>query len=146
MAQIIIPDEWLIHDLKGDNGENRQREALVFLEKLYAKCDRLAILDGSSFLCKFYKLLMKDLRLRIREISKFLNLCFIRNADKCVKLPVANELPESLKEEVPEDDQYLYQIRQTLRQGIIVTTDEKDLRNLPNTVIRKKFLEEYDHS
>ena len=144
MSKIIIPDEWLIHDLKGDNGERRQKEAFTFLERLYAKCDKLAILDGSPFLCKFYKLLMKDFRPRIREISKVFNLRIIRNADKCIKLPIANELPESLKKVIPEDDQYLYRIQQTLRKGIIVTTDEKNLRNLPNTVTRKKFLEEYN--
>ena len=83
---------------------------------------------------------MKDFRPRIREISKLLNLRFIRNADKCIKLSVANELPDSLKKKIPENDQYLYQIRQTLSQGIIVTTDEKDLPYFPMSIIVQVYM------
>ena len=140
---LIIFDEWLIHDLRGDNGESKRKETLTFLEKMYDRCDKLVILEGSPFVQKFYKLLMKDNRVHIRSISRYLRNYFLLNSDKCVKLSVAQELPEELKDRIPHEDRYLYQIRQTIKQGIIVTTDE-ELRSLPNTYLRDEFLKEYN--
>jgi len=39
MSVYIIPDEWLIYDLKGENGKEKQREAFKFLESVEEKCD-----------------------------------------------------------------------------------------------------------
>jgi len=124
LTLLIIPDEWLIHDLIGENGENKQRETINFLEKVYIKCDKLVILSGSPFNNKVYKLLFKDSRVHVRKISKFFYLKFLINSEKCIKLDSVKELPENIKDKVPEEDRYLFQIRETLQEGIIVTTDE----------------------
>lgn len=143
MSQLIIPNEWVIHDLKGENGEDIQKETFTFLRKMNTRCDKLVILEGGLFACKFYKLLMKDTRPQIRTISKYLYLNFLLNSEKCVKLSLVHELPENLKNKIPTKDRYLYQIRQTIQQGMIITTDER-LQDFPNTHLRNKFLREYN--
>ena len=142
MSQIIIPDEWCIHDLKGENGKDVQRETFTFLEKIYKKCDKLAIILGSPFIHKFYNLLMNDSRPHIRVLSKYLRLNFLINSEKCVELTIVKELQEEIKSQIPIDKEYLYQIRQTLGEGIIITTD-KNLKNIPHTYIRNEFLKVY---
>lgn len=49
MSETFIVDEWLWSDLNGENGENKQKETLDFLDTLYKKCDRIAVARGSKF-------------------------------------------------------------------------------------------------
>lgn len=142
MHLLLIPDEWLVHDLKGSNGEEAQREAHRFLKTVYAKCDKLVILEGSPLVGKVYKLLLKDTRPHIHLISSFFSCSFLRNSEKCVKLTDAKALPPSLQDIVPCEDRYLFQIRETLQEGVIVTTDGA-LTSLPEVRLRDDFLEEY---
>lgn len=142
MSQIIIPDEWFIHDLIGDNGECKQRQTFSFITKVEEKCDRIAVLVGGKFIEKYYNLLMKDNRLEIRKISRYFRLSFLRNSDKCKRIISVTDLTEDLNDKIEESDKDLYRIRQTLGEGKIITTDES-LMFLPNTFLRDKFLKEY---
>lgn len=143
MPLLIIPDEWLVHDLSGSNGEKAQRETHSFLEKVYAKCDKLVILEGSPFVGKVYKLLFKDTRPHVRLMSRFFSCSFLQNSEKCIKLTDAKGLPTSLQDIVPCEDRYLFEIRETLQEGVIVTTDTR-LTSLPEVKSRNDFLEKYD--
>jgi hypothetical protein len=143
MHLLIIPDEWLVHDLKGSNGEEAQREAHSFLKKVYTKCDKLVILEGSPFVSKIYKLLFKDARPNIHLISRFISCNFLQNSEKCVKLADAKALPANLQDKVPCEDRYLFEIRETLQEGVIVTTDGA-LMSLPEVRSRDEFLEKYN--
>lgn len=140
---MIIPDEWLVYDLKGNNGEKAQREAYSFLEKVYVRCDKLAVLEGSPLVNKVYKLLFKDARPQVRLISRFFSCSFLQNSEKCVRLTDAKGLPTSLREIVPCKDRYLFEIRETLQKGVIVTTDER-LMSLPEVKSRDDFLKKYN--
>jgi len=143
MSEILILDEWFIHDISGDNGEERQRETFSFAEKVFKKCDKLAVIVGGTFMQKYYNLLMSDSRLKIRLLSKYLNLHFFINPSKCVKLTTVQELNEGIRNQIPIDKEYLYQIYQTLGEGKIITTNE-DIENIPNTYIRNNFLSVYN--
>lgn len=125
-AIFIVPDEWLIYDLCGENNEEKQREALLFLEKVMNKCDKLAIRWGSPFVEKAYKLLMSSSNHLIRVLSKFFYENFLYNSDKCRLLYEVEELPENLKEKIPdEEDFYLFETLRSIPGSILVTTDEK---------------------
>ena len=50
---ILIIDEWLWHDLAGENGEEKQKEAFRFLECIFKICDKIAIMENSPFIKKF---------------------------------------------------------------------------------------------
>ena len=76
----LILNEWVIHDLRGDNGEQCQTEAFQFLSQVEAKCDHLVLLRGSPWMEKAYDLMRESyLNLKIRLISKFLQTSFILN-------------------------------------------------------------------
>ena len=145
MALLIIPDEWLVHDLKGNNGEKAQREAHSFLEKVRVRCDRLVILEGSPFVSKVYKLLFRDARPHVRLISRFFSCGFLHNSEKCIKLTDVKGLPANLQDMVPCEDRYLFEIRETLEKGVIVTTDQS-LMSLPEVKLRDDFLEKYNEA
>ena len=141
MPQTFILDEWIIHDLAGENGEENRREAYTFLEKLVRKCDKIAVLLGSPFLQKAYSILMKSRDVTTRKMSKFFFRAIIYDSKKCILLRHVKRLPEELEDKVPKDDQYLYQI-QLATQGTIITTD-KELQKLPNTKPRT-HIKNYD--
>ncbi len=59
---VLILDEWIIHDLQYDNGEEKQKESFQFLKKIKEKCDKIAIVKNSKFVKKkicFFKGLFK---------------------------------------------------------------------------------------
>ncbi len=142
MSDVIIPDEWLVHDLRGDNGEKAQRESMSLLGSVTRKCDKIAILAGGPFADKIYTLLMKDNNVEIRRISRYFRLQFIMNSVKCVMLPYAKEIDEQLSSKIPPSDRHLFEIREALGEGLIVTTDS-DLSELQGVKMRSEFLREY---
>lgn len=145
----LIVNEWVIHDLRGDNGEQRQRETLQFLIQVEQKCDHIVLLHGSTWMRKAYEL-MKDPRASLRPVSKFLHLAFLRNPSKCQILG-ENEvqpLPDNMQSVVPYDDSYLIQLNTAVPRSTIVTTDRsliERLSKLPNITvsIREEFLKHY---
>jgi hypothetical protein len=142
MSQVIIPDEWLIHDLKGDNGKSSQTEALGFLEKVIRKCDRLGILEGAPFASKAYSLLMKDESITVRQLSKYFRLKFLVNTEKCVRVNHGGEVNEVLALSIPPSDLYLFETREAIGEGTIVTSDS-DLTGHQWVRMRNEFLAEY---
>lgn len=136
----LILNEWVIHDLSGENGQERQIETYQFLERVEIKCDHLVVLHGSSWMTKAFQL-MKESDERVRYYSKYLHGSFLRNPSKC-KIFYANELakiPRNVKARVPSDDSYLIALYLTEPESVIVTTDEnlvEALSKLTNIVVR----------
>lgn len=148
----LILDEWVIHDLRGDNGEERQKETFQFLEQVDTKCDHLVLLRRSPWMAKAHKL-MKESEPKLRLISRFLHLTFIRNSLKNTTLN-ANEipaLPQELQMLISPKDSYLIALNKAVPESIIVTTDVdlvQALSDLPNMTIRvrNEFVENYSES
>jgi len=44
-----VVNEWLLHDLRGDNGQERQMEADRFLDTVIHRCDVIVFVMGSPF-------------------------------------------------------------------------------------------------
>lgn len=126
MSVPIVVDEWLFHDLAGDNGSIKQEETFRFLYKILKICDRIVILEDSPFASKigqFIKSSENDTTLK--EISKFLNGSILTNSLKTELLPKENikPLPSHLAKLVPSDDRYLFQAHLALKGSFILTTD-----------------------
>lgn len=145
----LILNEWVIHDLRGDNGKQQQSETFRFLGQVELKCDHLVLLRGSQWMKKAYKL-MKETEPRLRLVSKFLHRVFILNPLKSTILN-PNEvpaLPDELQAIVPADDWYLIALHKAVPRSIIVTSDLRLVQavsNFPNVTIclRDEFLKEY---
>lgn len=69
MGRCWVVDEWLLHDLKGDNGPKRQKEANLFLDKLLSQCDVIVFVEKSVWAKKAYEL-MDCIDLTRRLLSK----------------------------------------------------------------------------
>lgn len=155
---ILILDEWIIHDLRGDNGEDKQKESYKFLETIKQKCDKIVILENSAFYKKILKFFKNVSKLKVfeRKIAKILS-SFLLNSQKTLKinqLSIGNleESKEELKnilEKIKHDDHYIVKAYYYLKQleCLIITTDNPLLNILNNYNIqcsyRDNFLESY---
>ncbi len=128
MAFAIVSDEWLFHDLSGQNGDDKQEEALRFLVRLAQKKDRLVILEGSPFQEKVFELKKaSEHNADLRRISKSLDLNIISNASVAHLLAQEDikPMPSHLAKLVPrEGDHYLFQAHLEVKGSFIVTTDK----------------------
>jgi len=147
----IVLNEWLLHDLMGENGVNDQQEAQAFLVKLTRECDYIVVLRGSRWTAKAY-LLMKQASPTIRILSQFLHLAILRDPNKCHYLEPdeIQPLPYDLANEVPDGDAYLFQTALARDVRMVVTTDEKLLQRVTSAArrgitlrLRKEFLSQY---
>lgn len=144
MSKIFIINEWLWSDLIGENGEEKQLEAISFLKTLYEKCDKIAVGRSSKFQEKewdFSKKASQDIVLK-----KIANIYFgwIRyNSQKYEEVDIKEEI--DLKEIHPKD---VYLVKTCSKAGgCIITTDTKlkdalEKMNIP-CKLRDEFLKEY---
>ncbi|MDW8027024.1 MAG: hypothetical protein RMK94_01375 [Armatimonadota bacterium] len=103
-----VVNEWLLHDLKGENGQERQKEADRFLDMLIRHCDIIVFVSGSPWAKKAYEL-MKFGDPKRRLLSKKL-WGLLRDANKrlLLKQDELQPLPEELQQVVKQDDWYLH--------------------------------------
>jgi hypothetical protein len=155
---LLILDEWIIHDLQGGNGSEKQKESFAFLEKIKEKCDKISWILGSKFIHKYYKLCKKSsFDLELKKKIKFLNGSFLRNLQK-VEIITLDELNIEVEEyshilkDINPDDHYIvkayfYLKRKINEEPIIITTDTKlakKLRDLGVQVdLRNNFMLNY---
>lgn len=121
---LLVIDEWLLHDLGGDNGREKQGEAFSFLQKLKSECDQIAVVYGSPWLGKAHQV-MSNPDVRVRVVSRYLHRVVLADPAKCrfiheTELVV---LPEGLTAVVRADDQYLFRLCRTVGAAKLITTD-----------------------
>jgi hypothetical protein len=117
-----VINEWLLEDLRGANGAERQRQAVEFLSKLVKRCDGIVVVIESAWWRKAFDLMKRSDDPAVREVSKFLHLQVLRDSQKCRLLSQENlcPLPCALR----HDDWYLVQAYLTAKADAIITTDE----------------------
>ena len=124
---LTIPDEWLLHDLRGDNGERRQKKAIEFLERLRRICDKLVVVKGSPWLKKartFFEVRTPQMH----EIGHFLWGVLIDSEKTLLfDLDDLQDIPAKMAETFEEKDHYLLRAERTVPGSIIVTTDRRSL-------------------
>lgn len=143
--QRFIVDEWLWHDLSGENGDERRVEAFTFLEKVLYKCDIIVSLKRSPFERKFYQLCQRQ-DVVTRHIVRFFRLQILQNQQKYHAHTEADCPPLPDESPVKADDVYL--VRLALGGcGIVVTTDQPLLQHLQANNIacvhRDQLLQDY---
>lgn len=147
-SKCFVIDEWLFHDLLGENGETAQAESFNFLKTLVEKCDKIASLKGSRWMEKICDLMRNPNPIIIR-ISKYFILNIIRNSLKFIMLTNCEVIPEDLIKLIPNDDLYLFQIYFSIPADAMITTDRR-LYGLINNeeysitlLMRDQFMEQY---
>lgn len=132
----LVLNEWLLHDLGGDNGAHEQQCALHLLRTIRERSDSIAVQRPSPWMQKAYAL-MRNSQPNIRLCSRFLHLKILRDPQICVLVEppavapaAADPLPQ-----VPPDDAYLVWTYRASAATRLVTTDTEllaALRQIPD--------------
>ncbi len=144
VSSLFVVNEWLLEDLIGANGQERQAESYKFLEALRNKPDRIAVLESSPWMGKAYKLIKHQDPL-IRRLSKYLWLGILRDASKCAWL-VRDELknlPDEVKTRSPDEDLYLVEIYHSVDANALITSDQKLFKALSTTSIHVELRDDF---
>ena len=145
---IVVLNEWVFHDLWGENGEGNQRGAAQFLRALVQSDDLLVVPSETRWVSKANRL-MEFMDARRRLISKVFRSLY---DDSERTLRVGSEgsgvIPGQLLAILPEEDVYLVSAYLAANADVLVTTDVDLHDALVNTELvtcrmRDDFLEDY---
>ena len=144
---IVVLNEWVFHDLLGENGEEAQRQTAAFLNAFRASNDKLVWPTGGLWAQKAYRLMRRsDIRLR-NTAKQFHSL--IRNPDRAVRVETqSGGVPRELADRVPPEDAYLVGAYVIADADVLVTTDRPLHEALVDSesvscLMRDEFLVEY---
>ena len=146
---VFVINEWLWHDLSGENGTEAQTESLKAVIQFRNSKHRLVVAEGSSFDQKAWKL-CKSHDMMIRQVVVRDYVLAVRwDLNRCVVLKPHNmaELPDDLAHSTKPDDHYLLRCLLSVEEAILVTTDgdlcEAVVRAQKPCLSREQFLAEY---
>ena len=143
--QRFIVDEWLWHDLSGENGNERRVEAFAFVENVVHQCDTIISMKQSRFEQKFFQLCQRA-DVTTRGIVRFFRMQILQNRQKYRAYAETDCPPLPDESAVKTDDAYL--VRLGLGgYGTVVTTDNPLLQRLQEMNIpcihRDSLLKDY---
>lgn len=135
-SKLLIIDEWIWHDLSGENGEEKLKEAFKFIEFVYEKCDKIVTKTDSKFEKKFFNFCERS-DLISRKITNFYKNYILYNSEKYIGVneKECQQISVDISTEIKPDDQYLVKLSYKL-QGPIITTDNPLLKILEKYKIR----------
>jgi len=124
-SQRFVVNEWIFHDLSGENGWEAQDETFRFLQRVKERCDTIAVLRGSRWTEKAFELMTLSEQ-TARRLSKFLHLEILQNSKKCQYIDPGQikGLPQDILANIPADDAYLFELYHSVGADVLVTTDE----------------------
>jgi hypothetical protein len=131
MSVPIIVDEWIFKDLSGEEGEEKQVQAITFLYKLEEICDRIVVLSGSPFEKKMNQFLAAENdSVRFKSAKRvFLDLIHLNSLKKYIlDESDVTELPAFLPPLIDTgDDHYLFKAYEKLKNKgcFILTCDNR---------------------
>ena len=145
---ILVLNEWVFHDLLGDNGEAFQRQTAAFLNAFHASRDKLVLPREPRWTRKAHRVMGQG-DARLRNSSKQLKT-LIYNSDRAVDVQTTARLdaPEELRDSLPEEDVYLVEAYLSAGADTLVTTDQGLHEALADSVVvscrlRDEFLSGY---
>lgn len=151
-AKMLVINEWLFHDITGENGQSAQRETERFLRRFAQSDDKFAMLWGSPWIEKSHDLMThRDL---LVESLSILVQNLIWTLDKCLMLQpndVEDAAPQDAIAAAPEEDIYLIQTYYAANADLLITTDEGLLKAFESrqdveVIHRDTFLNDYLNS
>jgi hypothetical protein len=129
----LVLNEWLLHDLQGENGTERQVQSGEFLKALRRGSDHIIVVRDTPWVRKAYAL-MRESTPAVRILSQFLFLGILLDSAKTryLELDELQSLPAELAGEAPQSDAYLLQAAIATGSKIVVTTDQKLIDRVPS--------------
>jgi len=142
----FIIDEWIWHDLSGENGEEKLKETSKFIKCVYEKCDKIATIENSRFEKKFFNFCKRVGQADhiSRKITKFYFGNIFYNSEKYIRVneKECQQISEDISSKIKPDDQYLVKLHYKL-QGLIITTDNPLLEILKKHQIQCEYRDNF---
>lgn len=146
-SMTFIIDEWLWHDINGENGEEKQKEAFNFLLCICKICNKIAYMENSPFVKKFWEISkIAGGNEELRRIVKFFKNNFIYNSEKCEIYQYEVSQPDL---NIKPDDAYIYSLYNKIgsKTKKIISTDmdliEEFKKNNIGAYHRDEFIKNY---
>lgn len=142
-SRCFIVDEWLFHP----EDKEMTLKYTMFLEKLLEKCDKIGILERSSWVRKMFDIYKNTEDPVENSFKSYLVNKIFYNSDKCIKKEETN-LPKSLNlKSVNRKDRYLAKAYFLTGADCIITTDSRLKDELEKIGIKsfekEEFLSDY---
>ena len=122
---ILVINEWIFHDLLGENGPVAYEATADFLKRLFQSDNWIVLPHEQRWRSKAYQL-MSSTAPRLRQISQLFHR-LLRDSGRCIIVNL-DDIPrthEATYNWAPEEDVYLIEAYVAASAGLIVTTDEK---------------------
>jgi hypothetical protein len=129
----MVINEWIFHDIKGENGLYFQQQTERFLQTFIDRPGQIIVLRESKWTAKAWQL-WEEHDTRIQILSKLLYLGVLIDPLKCRYLNPHEvlPLPDDLVAQVPLDDAYLFQTAIAGGASDIVTSDQRLIAMVTN--------------
>ncbi len=159
----FILNEWILHDLVGENGVVKQKQSGDFLSALLESPDGIVVYFASQWMRKLWNFYSRNsqgdtYRTEERRLFTLLYTDIIRHSRKCRGLlnEHIGDLPDDLQSlldsnTIDRDDTYLFQtfFAPGVQAECIVTTDQRLIDAIDesplnvSTIHRDDFLDDY---
>ena len=145
---ILVINEWIFHDLFGENGEDRYRATARFVIELDRSRDTIVIPVEDRWKAKANQLWGMANPIE-RQIGRLLLNLFL-DSNRCIRLESdeMSETPQSEYDWAPSEDVYLIEAYVASNADVLVTTDETLFDKVAehgqfNCLMRNDFLAGY---
>ena len=146
---ILVINEWLFHDLLGENGPQAYEATKDFVKRLFQSTDWIVLPNEQRRKSKAYQL-MASATPGLRQISQLFH-GLLRDSNRCIILNRHDipAVPEGTYDWVPSKDVYLIEACDATRADLLVTTDltlfdRVTEREVVACQMREDFLSNYD--
>ncbi len=146
----VVLNEWIFHDLWGENGERSQGETAQFLSALVQAADSIVVPYEPRWTSKANHL-MRFVDPRRRLISKVFRSLY-DDSDRALRVRPegTGTIPSELLTRLPEEDVYLVSAYLSANADVLVTTDVSLYEALVDSGLvrcrmRDDFLDDYRH-
>ncbi len=145
---IVVLNEWVFHDLLGENGGGIQRETAGFLNVFFPSPDLLVWPVEPRWIQKANRLMtLADTQLR-NTSKQFHTL--LRDLDRVIDVRMIDQaaIPQELLTQLPPEDVYLIEAYLSANADVLVTTDHELYESLVDSglvacELRDEFLAHY---
>ena len=146
---ILVINEWIFHDLLGENGPEAYEATADFLNRLFQSDDWIVMPYEQRWRSKAYQL-MTSTTPALRPLSQLFHR-LLRDSDRCIILnhDGVPSAPQGAYDWVPSEDVYLVETYVAANADLLVTTDETLFDKIAehgqfNCQMRDDFLAGYD--
>ena len=121
---ILVINEWIFHDLLGENGPAAYRETEDFVKKLFQSTDWIVMPIEQRWKRKAYQLMTSETP-ELRQVSQLFH-SLLRDSNRCI-IVNPDDIPATLQgayDWAPTEDIYLIETYVAADADLLVTTDE----------------------